>query len=252
MIKNQTNVQNITYRIVFFLSFFFISFSPAKDPFDTDLDRIEQKPLYVLQKDSSHSNDPAWNSRHLLLLKAFYPLKNKKYLSSLNYSLSFSSWLNKNIQKYTGRWSLRGGLSWIHGLPQKPKDTQTKNKESTTSKIPKLDHPHPLFASLGLQWELSYFPYITPILSWSLLRYNPFKRKDLKSKNYFKFSDENKIFLFTLGLHFSFDILDSSFSLRMQNEYNISDMGLNVEWRMMKQSKIILEQGIVFGLFVSF
>ena len=194
------------------------------------------------QNNSSHLVEFfSWKQKSSALKQASKKDIQGSWISSLRYSFVFSSLFNNDIKKYFGKWHIAANLSWIHDVDI---SKNTSNKRFM-----------PFLSSLGARWELSYLPYIKPLLGWHLVWANPFKHKGYTRQNYFGLasSAKNKFHLFTLGCLFSFDLLDSNFSTRMESEYKIYDMGLLVEYQRYILAKGSFSrphrQGVVFGLF---
>ena len=209
----------------------------------TSLNTQQENNRYLSSDSASSYKLDKW---HLFSFQPFYPLKSNKgkYLSSVRYNFTFNSWFDRQIKQYIGHWNIRAGLFWIHDL------NIFKNKKAI--------YPYPLLSSLEFNWELAYFPYVKPFIGWGVAWHNPFKKTDLKKKNYFKLdaSSKNKLHIFSLGAFFSFDLLDPSFATRMQHEYSIFDMGFFAEYqRYMPFSNFkwanAIEKGFFFGLFLS-
>ena len=195
-----------------------------------------------VQDNSSHLAELlTWKQKSNTLKPAGKKEIQGSWISSLRYSFVFSSLLKNDIKKYFGKWHITASLGWIHDLDI--------SKNAVSKKFT------PFLSSLGARWELSYLPYVKPFLGWQTAWVNPFKHKGYTSKNYFNLTStaKNQFQLFTLGCFFSFDLLDSNFSTRMESEYKIYDMGLLVEYQRYISAKGSLSrphrQGVVFGLF---
>ena len=187
--------------------------------------------------------------QHFLSMQFFTPLKShpEKAVSSFRYGLIFSSWFDDKVQDMIGRWSLRGRLSWIHNK----KISEIKKHYSS------FIHPTPLLADVDLSWEMTYFPYITPFVSFGVSQLNPLKKQALSGYLQLPAPAKNRLFVVSMGLLISFDLFDASFSRRINHEYGIADMGLSVEYQRwipfpkFRWSKSI-EKKFFFGLFFSF
>ena len=190
-----------------------------------------------------------WSSRGSVAFPILMPLsegkdlfdKNSSYLSSLSYSVTLSSYLPKRIQKFTSRWGLTLGSSWIHNFPSfKSEDV--------------LPSYYPAVMDLGVQWELDYFPlFITPVLGWSYAMSNPFQKEEIQNVLPETLQSEY-LYIWKAGILLSFDIFNRHFSKRMQHEYNIYDMGLYAEYRRYIATKDanLKIQGWSFGFFATF
>ena len=179
----------------------------------------------------------------LLSLPLFFPLEgayefneSSRYLSSVQYALVFSSLFPKESRKVLGRWSFRAGLSWEHRFPFAGGGKFFSNYS-------------PSLLSLLVQWDLDYFPYITPGFGFGRTFQNPFK-----GSLYTGFLPaQETIYLMSFSLFFSFDIFDSHFSKRMYYEYSIYDMGLFLEYQRYGAIKAHSQKrsGWAFGFFAS-
>ena len=155
-------------------------------------------------------------------------------LATPKYAFYLSSFLPTALQTIAGRWALQFGLSWVYTLKSfKPQSM------------------YPYLGFLGGHWELAYFPYITPYFDWAFVYRNPFKKSQMP--NYFNVSstNNNKFYLFSIGCLVSFNLLDRNFSLKMDSEYNIENMGLFVEYQRYSSSwKNAFKKGYSFGFFL--
>ena len=177
---------------------------------------------------------------HFLHTQLFFILNNKgsfrehNLLATPKYAFYLSSFLPTALQTILGRWAVQLGLSWVYTLKSfKPQSM------------------YPFLGFLGGHWELAYFPYITPYLDWAFVYRNPFKKSQMP--NYFNLAntDSKNFYLFSIGCLVSFNLLDRNFSLRMDSEYNIENMGLFVEYQRYSSSwKNSFKKGYSFGFFL--
>ena len=177
---------------------------------------------------------------HFIHTQLFFILNKKgsfrehELLLTPKYAFYLSSLLPTTLQTILGRWALQFGLSWVYTLKSfKPQSL------------------YPFLGFLGGHWELAYFPYITPYLDWAFVYRNPFKKSQMP--NYFNLAntDSKKFYLFSIGCLISFNLLDRNFSLRMDSEYNIENMGLFVEYQRYSSSwKNSFKKGYSFGFFL--
>ena len=152
-------------------------------------------------------------------------------LATPKYAFYLSSLLPEPLQAILGRWAVQLGLSWVYTL----KSFKPQSK-------------YPFLGFLGGHWELAYFPYITPYIDWAFVYKNPFKSSQMP--NYFNLASTNKFYLFSIGCLVSFNLLDKNFSLKMDSEYNIENMGLFVEYQRYSSSwKSSFKKGYSFGFF---
>ena len=185
-----------------------------------------------------------------------YPVKNPKqfnetsrYMSGLSYSWIFSSYLPEHVQKFVGRWHLQARVHWLHTIPRKKASTVKKTEEEKKRRVKIFKSYYPALVSGGLNWEFDQLHYIRPILGAGYAFNNPLDNLTLMQNSFL----DKKLYYITAGLFFSFDIVDSNFSHRMNYEYNIRDMGLFVEY----QKYYSIEQkdqshwGLNIGLFVA-
>ena len=223
----------------------FLFFSLAW-PLDQAHGRGPFEPAYCPNKDGGRCPaskiDRSWGRSHFAALQVFYPLKPEanSYLSSVQYALTLNSWFDPMVALYLGRWSLQGGLSFLH--PHFFKGGE------------KWENPWPFLADLALKWEGIFLPYITPFFTVGFSWYNPFKREAMPDP--LGLGDKTRMLLFSAGFLVSFNVFDPAFSIKMENEYSISDMGVMLEWRRrghsFKKEHTLTEGFAFFALYSSF
>lgn len=191
-------------------------------------------------------------------LPLLYPVKSprqfnetSRYISGLSYSWVFSSYFPEHVQELVGKWHLQARASWLHTIPRKRPSAYTKeeDKERERKRTVKIfTSYYPAILSAGVNWELDQLHYVRPILGAGYAVNNPLDNLTLLQNSFL----DKKSYFITAGLLFSFDIVDSNFSHRMNYEYNIRDMGLFVEYQKyysLKQ-KDQSHWGVNVGLFV--
>ena len=230
------------------LFLFLILFFSLAWPLDQAYGAGPWQPSYCSHEEGgrcpSSKIDRSWGRSHFAALQVFYPLESKAklYLSSIQYAFTLNSWFDPMAALYLGRFSLQGGASFLHQNPLK--------KEGGNP----LESPWPYLADLALKWEGIFLPYITPFFTVGLSWYNPFKREDMQ--DHLGLGDKTRMLLFSAGLLLSFNVFDPAFSIKMENEYSISDMGVMLEWRRyghsFKKEHTIQEGFAFFALYSSF
>ena len=175
-----------------------------------------------------------------------------RYISGLRYSWVVSTYFPEHVQELAGKWHLQAGLSWLHRIPRKQPFVGTeKAKETEANRIVKtFISPYPVIVSAGVNWELHQFHYVRPILGVGYALNNPLDRDVLHHDSFL----DKKAYFITASLFFSFDIVDSNFSHRMNYEYNIRDMGLFIEYQKYYSlgQKNQSHWGMNTGLFMAF
>ena len=197
----------------------------------------------------------AWASSPLaegvLSFPLLYPVKNPKqfnetsqFISGLQYSWTVSSYFPEHVRELVGQWHLQADVKWLHTIPRR-QNTQKKD----TTKIKTFISYYPAIISAGVRWELDHLHYIRPFLGAGYALNNPLSNLTLLQNSFL----DKKLSYLTAGLFFSFDIIDSNFSHRMNYEYNIRDMGLFVEYQKYHSlaQKSQSHWGVNIGLFLA-
>ena len=176
-----------------------------------------------------------------------------RYISGLRYSWVVSAYFPEHVQELAGKWHLQMWAGWLHTIPRKLPSTYTRKEDIEKEKrrtVKMLVSYYPAIVSAGVNWELHQLHYVRPILGVGYALNNPLDNRTLLQNSFL----DKKSYFITAGLFFSFDIVDSNFSNRMDNEYNIRDMGLFVEYQKYYslEKKNQSHWGMNIGLFTAF
>jgi len=207
----------------------------------------------------------------LFSLPLLYSVKNprqfnetSRYISGLRYSWVFSAYFPDHVQELVGKWHLQAGAGWLHTIPRKISSAKQKENSNTavnsegkqsdkskkeTKKVKTFISYYPAVVSVEVKWELDQLHYVRPAFGVGYALNNPLDDKTLLQHSFL----DKKSYFITAGLLFSFDIVDSNFSHRMNYEYNIRDMGLFAEYQKYYSlgAKDQSHWGINVGLFMA-
>ena len=186
-------------------------------------------------------------STHQLSIQGPYPFRNIKAfikqndndaiskppnLTELLYSMRYifypTTYLPKHLVRYIGRLGIQFQSSWLF------RDSFYKPVSYS-----------PFLISLIGRWDFSQIPYITPSVGWGITRTNLLNNPSLASSRLFQpvmdpnmpddsngnVQLEDYLYTFIFQLLLSFDILDQNFSLKMEHEYSINDIGIFFEYQ---------------------